>query len=287
MSLINCPECNKEISDSVKKCPACGYKIKKHKGQKEPRILKTSKQKILFKIILIIVIIVLLGVGGFFGYTNYIVPLNAYNAAKALVNEQKFDDAIGEFEKLGDFKDSKNKVLETHYEKAEFLLKDQKYQEAITEFEAAESYKDAKELVKSTKYSWAQVADVDTAINLYTELGDYEDAKSKLVAAQEQKRESEALAKIKSAYSACTSSGTVLSSDGRSITVDSDDEYDFSSLGDILTIINKLGLPDSLFDEMCGTNALMGRQRESYDYYEVSWSYHPDNGLDAIFKYKK
>ena len=92
MSLINCPECNKEISDSVKKCPACGYKIKKHKGQKEARILKTSKQKILFKIILIIVIIVLLGVGGFFGYTNYIVPLNAYNAAKALVNEQKFDD---------------------------------------------------------------------------------------------------------------------------------------------------------------------------------------------------
>lgn len=30
----------------------------------------------------------------------------------------------------------------------------------------------------------------------------------------------------------------------------------------------------------------MGRQTESYEYYDVSWSYHPDNGLDVIFKYK-
>ena len=28
MSLINCPECNKEISDSAKSCPHCGYKFK-------------------------------------------------------------------------------------------------------------------------------------------------------------------------------------------------------------------------------------------------------------------
>ena len=50
-------------------------------------------------------------------------------------------------------------------------------------------------------------------------------------------------------------------------------------------IIKTLGLPDSLYDEMCETNALMGRQTESYEYYDVSWSYHPDNGLDVIFKY--
>lgn len=31
MSLINCPECNKEISDTVKICPNCGYKIRKRK----------------------------------------------------------------------------------------------------------------------------------------------------------------------------------------------------------------------------------------------------------------
>ena len=29
MALINCPECDKEISDTIKKCPHCGFKIKK------------------------------------------------------------------------------------------------------------------------------------------------------------------------------------------------------------------------------------------------------------------
>lgn len=28
MALINCPECNKEISNSAKICPNCGYKFK-------------------------------------------------------------------------------------------------------------------------------------------------------------------------------------------------------------------------------------------------------------------
>lgn len=29
MALVNCPECNKEISDSAKQCPSCGYEIQK------------------------------------------------------------------------------------------------------------------------------------------------------------------------------------------------------------------------------------------------------------------
>ncbi|MBD5535635.1 MAG: zinc ribbon domain-containing protein [Lachnospiraceae bacterium] len=31
MALINCPECNKEISNTAKTCPNCGYKINKEK----------------------------------------------------------------------------------------------------------------------------------------------------------------------------------------------------------------------------------------------------------------
>ena len=29
MALINCPECGKEISDTVKTCPNCGYKLRR------------------------------------------------------------------------------------------------------------------------------------------------------------------------------------------------------------------------------------------------------------------
>lgn len=31
MALINCPECNKQISDTIKSCPNCGYELKKRK----------------------------------------------------------------------------------------------------------------------------------------------------------------------------------------------------------------------------------------------------------------
>ena len=35
MALINCPECGKEISDSTKICPHCGYKLKNKSDSKK------------------------------------------------------------------------------------------------------------------------------------------------------------------------------------------------------------------------------------------------------------
>lgn len=43
MALIHCPECNREISDTVKVCPDCGYKLKQPK--REPKFLKTREDK--------------------------------------------------------------------------------------------------------------------------------------------------------------------------------------------------------------------------------------------------
>jgi hypothetical protein len=34
MALIKCPECNREISDTAKRCPHCAYKIKSNLWQK-------------------------------------------------------------------------------------------------------------------------------------------------------------------------------------------------------------------------------------------------------------
>lgn len=39
MALINCPECNHEISDSAKSCPHCGFRIKKSNNKKVPIII--------------------------------------------------------------------------------------------------------------------------------------------------------------------------------------------------------------------------------------------------------
>lgn len=45
MAIINCPECSKEISDTVKTCPNCGFSIKKQKNKKSKKkalIITTS-----------------------------------------------------------------------------------------------------------------------------------------------------------------------------------------------------------------------------------------------------
>lgn len=34
MALIKCPECGKEVSDTIKKCSSCGYRIKKRNNKK-------------------------------------------------------------------------------------------------------------------------------------------------------------------------------------------------------------------------------------------------------------
>lgn len=39
MALINCPECNKEISDQVTNCPNCGYPLKKKESKAGKRII--------------------------------------------------------------------------------------------------------------------------------------------------------------------------------------------------------------------------------------------------------
>lgn len=35
------------------------------------------------------------------------------------------------------------------------------------------------------------------------------------------------------------------------------------------------------------TNALMGRQREENDKYRVSWTYHPNRGLEVTYEKSK
>ena len=59
MALINCPECNREISDTVKKCPNCGYKINQHNTGDNKRTI--SKRTIIIGIVLLVVSIAIVG----------------------------------------------------------------------------------------------------------------------------------------------------------------------------------------------------------------------------------
>lgn len=55
MALINCPECNKEVSDKTFKCPNCGYTINKPKRGVTGLIFKSLF--VIFNAIMILMII--------------------------------------------------------------------------------------------------------------------------------------------------------------------------------------------------------------------------------------
>lgn len=281
MALIKCPECGNDVSDKAKKCPKCGYKLK--------RKIKNDKRKVVLVITAIVIFAVLCGVGGYYGYNYYLAPKNYYNKAMGLLEDENYEEAVEEFSSAGGYKDASEKydyyfTLMNHYNKAMELLEDDRYEEAVEEFSSAGEYKDASEKINETKYEWAGDSSLEKSIELYRELGDYKDSKDRLADVEREKEKQSAIGKMISVCSKCKSKGTSLSSDKKSIMVDSDGKFDFDATEDVMVIIDYLGLPDSLFDEMCQTNALMGRQTETYDCYEVSWSYHPDNGLDVVFK---
>ena len=47
-----------------------------------------------------------------------------------------------------------------------------------------------------------------------------------------------------------------------------------------------LGFNGSVYSKMLETSALMGRQSEETDKYRVSWTYHPDDGLEVTYEKK-
>ncbi len=65
---------------------------------------------------------------------------------------------------------------------------------------------------------------------------------------------------------------------------DIDDSHNSSAWYKIKSVLSDLGFSSSVSEEMNETTALMGKQSASTKGYEVTWSYHPDRGLEAMFK---
>lgn len=99
------------------------------------------------------------------------------------------------------------------------------------------------------------------------------------------------------AYADLKGDGLILSvaKDGQSITIDSNPwgaakgSQAYKLNNDLALIMIKelnteLGLPDWLYTEMVSTRALDGRQKETFDYVTVSWSYHPDSGINILYR---
>ena len=80
-----------------------------------------------------------------------------------------------------------------------------------------------------------------------------------------------------------------IASDGSWMKIDTnpydiDDYYDSTALSKIKSINSDLGFSSSVYQEMLETRALDGRQTESNDKYTVTWTYHPDYGMEVTYK---
>lgn len=58
------------------------------------------------------------------------------------------------------------------------------------------------------------------------------------------------------------------------------------SLDGIKFMNQKLGFTDAVYSQMLETSALMGRQTAETGKYRVSWTYHPDQGLEVMYEKK-
>ncbi len=259
MALINCPECGKEISDQSDSCIHCGYLLRP--------IISSPKRKRspLLIAIIVSIIAVLLAVPVFVLYKTVWIPKGEYDQAIQALESGEYDAAIDALTEIGDYKDSDQKIKEAYYRKGIAFLEQKQYDAALEAMKLSDGYEDSME----------QIIKIESIITERDELLKKEERlqnlKSKLISAKGQ----------------CLSSRTYLSNDGLSIVVDGQDKDDVVAFLDVYTIVDVLGLPDSLVDEMAGTSAIMGKQSESFEDYDVSWSYHPDNGLDAYFKIKE
>lgn len=80
--------------------------------------------------------------------------------------------------------------------------------------------------------------------------------------------------------------------DGSYMFIDSN-PFDLSSVGfsviaetGIEDIHSLMGVPDSVLVEMEQTNALSGRQTYEGSWFTISWTYHPDKGLEILYEKK-
>ncbi len=176
MALVNCPECNHEVSSQAKKCPNCGYKLPLSAERR-----KKKKRTVIF--IVLFVCLAVIGFGSYYAYSTYFKPMSVYRQAEELLVAKEYDAAVDEFTKVIDFKDSSERIKESTYSKASDMLAEGLNDEAKEIFTGLADYADSSDMVLECDYQKAlmfhEKGKLNEAIALFDELADYSDAERK------------------------------------------------------------------------------------------------------------
>jgi len=82
-----------------------------------------------------------------------------------------------------------------------------------------------------------------------------------------------------------------IGSDGSWMEIDTnpnniEDYYSATALNKIKDVNKDLGFTDALYQKMITTRAIDGRQKDESSKAKVSWTYHPDKGLEVLYEQK-
>lgn len=123
---------------------------------------KQRRKRAIISIVSICVALIIIGV---IINVQVLKPLNIYNSAIEMKNNNEFDSAIETFESLGDFKDSIEQRDETIFKKCQFLISDHEYAKAVNTLSLLESdnkneliYQIALQLYKKKEYQSSLLA---------------------------------------------------------------------------------------------------------------------------------
>ena len=92
--------------------------------------------------------------------------------------------------------------------------------------------------------------------------------------------------KFSDAYALCGSPEGVSVEDGGStlvIDMAGEDDYYGAGYDSVFCMIHGVSTPSYIVSQMEQTTALAGTQNAEFDGISVSWSYHPNNGLDVVY----
>ncbi len=266
-----CMRCGAELQEGQAFCHKCGQKVDAQNGADmnfaawqssvTNNEAKKKDKKLVIGIAIGVVVLAVIAVAIF--VLPILSPGANYKKAQEYYGNKQYKEAVAIFEKLGDYENSAEMMNECNYELLKQYYENGEYNKVSEVAEKLGNYKDTKTMVKK-----ARMLSTHNFNEMYSDLA-------------------------KNSWCTIAADGSYLKIDSNpkdkeSKYFNSDDWAIMLEAWEKVEEINKeLGFSDAVNEKMNGTTALQGKQTESNNEYTVSWTYHPDNGLEVIYEFKK
>ena len=107
----------------------------------------------------------------------FVLPYIKYSQASNSLAQKEYENAIAQFQSLGDYRNSNEMANEANYQKATDLLANKKFDEAKTIFTSLGNFRNSKEMLNDANYFVASDLfannKFDEAIAIFNNLGDF------------------------------------------------------------------------------------------------------------------